>query len=274
MEADLNGDRNVTAYEAFYKARNETTKLAAKANHKQVPQISGDASGFYFIAAPVPPPPPQPVMPPTPVKVEQPAVQPPITQEEPQNPQNTQTGTLVINTTFTKDQLGKIQVFIDQNEYPFQLAFVDSGAWGKTAQLTIKNIPSGVHNVIIKAEGYADQVLKTGIEPNGTTVENIACGLAGKGVIAGKVYLETFDQPAEGFIVFIKPMPNFRQPTATSRKDGSFVFTDVKPGKYTVFLRGSARALIKQYDHEITVEPDRVTRLDIVLRNIFSKKPG
>ena len=51
LDADLNNDKNVTAYEAFFKARNETTKLAAKANHKQVPQISGDASGFLFVAA-------------------------------------------------------------------------------------------------------------------------------------------------------------------------------------------------------------------------------
>lgn len=273
LEADLNGDKNITAYEAFYKARNETTKLAAKANHKQVPQISGDASGFLFVAAPTPTPPPQPVLPPVPVTVPEPVVAPPITPAEPQNPQNNKTGTLVIKTTYTQAQLsGGIQVFVGQDEYDFKLSYVDFGAWGKTAQITINKIPSGVHNVTIKAGGYSDQVIKTGIEPNGTTVETLTCGLAGKGAIAGKVYLETFDQPAEGFIVFIKPLPNFKQPTSTSRKDGSFAFTEVKPGKYTVFLRGSGRALIKQYDQEITVEGDRITNLDIVLRNIFSKK--
>jgi hypothetical protein len=46
----------------------------------------------------------------------------------------------------------------------------------------------------------------------------------------------------------------------------------VKPGKYTVFLRGSARAIIKQYDQEVTVEPDKITNLDIVLRNVIQKK--
>jgi hypothetical protein len=273
LEADLNGDKNITAYEAFYKARNETTKLAAKANHKQVPQISGDASGFLFVAAPTPPPQPQPVLPPIPVTVPQSVIAPPITAAEPQNPQNNKTGTLIIKTTYTQAQLtGGLQVFIDQTEYDYKLSYVEFGAWGKTAQITINKIPSGVHNVTLKAGGYADQVFKTGIEPNGTTIETVTCGLAGKGAIAGKVYLETFDNPAEGFIVFIKPMPNFKQPTATSRKDGSFAFTEVKPGKYTVFLRGSGRALIKQYDQEITVEPDRITNLDIVLRNIFSKR--
>lgn len=272
LDADLNGDKSITAYEAFYKARNETTRLAAKANHKQVPQISGDASGFLFVAAPRPAPPPQPVLPPVPVTVPEPVIAPPITPAEPQNPQNKKTGTLIIKTTYKQEQLADgIQVFVGQDEYEFKLSYVDFGAWGKTAQITVGQIPSGVHNVTIKAAGYIDQVLKTGIEQNGTTVETLTCGLAGKGAIAGKVYLETFDQPAEGFIVFIKPLPNFKQPTSTSRKDGSFAFTEVKPGKYTVFLRGSGRALIKQYDQEITVEPDRITNLDIVLRNIFNR---
>jgi len=274
LTADLNGDKNITAYEAFFKARNETTKMAQKANHKQVPQISGDASGFYFVAAAaVAPPPPLPVLPPVPVVVPEPEVAPPITPEEPQNPNNNKTGTLVIKTTYTKAQLGGgIQVFIDNEEYDFNLQYVDYGAWGKTAQITVSKIPSGVHNVTIKAAGYSDQVVKTGIEPNQTTTETITCGLAGKGAIAGKVYLETFDQGAEGFIVFIKPLPNFKQPTATSRKDGSFAFTEVKPGKYTVFLRGSARAIIKQYDQEINVEADKITNLDIVLRRLVAKK--
>ncbi len=275
LKADLNNDQNVTAYEAFYQARNETTKLAEKAKHKQVPQISGDASGFFFVGAPpvTAPVSTAPILPPVAVTVPEPVTSPPITPAEPQNPVNKKTGTLVIKTTYTKAQLkGGIEVYIDGDEASFKLAYVDFGAWGKAAQLTITKVPSGVHNVTIKASGYADQVIKTGIEANQTTVESITAGLAGKGIIAGKVYLETFDRPMAGFYVFIKPLPNFTQPTATSRKDGSFAFTDVKPGKYTVFLRGSARALIKQYDQEITVEPDKITNLDIVLRDIFSKK--
>lgn len=271
LDADLNGDKNITAYEAFYKARNETTKLAQKANHKQVPQISGDASGFLFVAAPVPPPAPEPVLPPVPIPPPDPVV-PPVTPDEPQNPTNKKTGTLIIKTTYKQDQIsGGVTIYIDQNEHPFSTQYIDFGAWGKTAQFTLTKIPSGVHNVTVKAAGYPDQVIKTGIEPNGTTTETITCGLAGKGAIAGKVYLENFDTGAEGFIVFIKPLPNFKQPTATSRKDGSFAFTEVKPGRYTVFLRGSSKALVKQYDQEINVEADKITNLDIVLRNIFAK---
>lgn len=272
LEADLNGDKNITAYEAFFKARNETTKLAQKANHKQVPQISGDASGFYFVAAAPTPPAPEPVLPPIPVTPPSP-ITPPITPVEPQNPTNKKTGTLVIKTTYREEQLkAGIKVYIDHSEYDFTLDYVNFGAWGQVAQITVNKIPSGVHNVTIKAGGYVDQVIKTGIEPNGTTIETITCGMNGKGAVAGKVYLENFDTAAEGFIVFIKPPPNFKKSTDTSRADGTFAFTEVKPGKYTVFLRGSARALIKQYDQEITVEADKITNLDIVLRNIFKKK--
>jgi hypothetical protein len=273
LEADLNNDKNITAYEAFYKARNETTKLAARSNHKQVPQISGDASGFLFVAAAVPAPAPAPVLPPVPIVVPEPNVLPPVTPAEPQNPTNKKTGTLVIKTSYTPDQLtGGIQVYIDQNEHKARVQYVRFGAWPRAAQLTLTGVPSGVHNVTIKAPGYVDQVIKTGIEPNGTTVETLVCGLKGKGVITGKVYLENFDQAMGGFIVFIKPLPNFKQPTATSGSDGTFAFTEVKPGKYTVFLRGSGRAIIKQYDQEINVEADKVTSLDIILKNIFSKK--
>ncbi|MBL8035411.1 MAG: caspase family protein [Leptospiraceae bacterium] len=271
LDADLNGDKNISAYEAFFKARNETTKLAAKANHKQVPQISGDASGFMFVAAAQVTPAPDPVLPPVPTTVPQPEVAPPITQAEPQNPQNHKTGTLIIKTTYQKGQVGAVTVYVDQNEHPAKLQYIDMGAFGKVAQITLTKVPSGVHNVTLKVEGYADQVIKTGIEPGGTTVEQITCGLAGKGVIAGKVYLENFDTPAEGFIVFINPPANFKA-TSISMKDGSFAFTGVTPGRYTVFLRGSGRALIKQYDQVVTVEGDRVTTLDIMLRNIFAKK--
>lgn len=273
LDADLNNDKNISAYEAFFKARNDTTKLAAKANHKQVPQISGDASGFLFVAAAPVVVPTEPVLPPVPPVIPDPNVHPPVTPAEPVNPENPKTGTLIIKTTYKADQIsGGIAVYIDQNEFPAKLQYVEMGAWGKVAQLTLVNVPSGVHNVTIKAQGYADQVIKTGIEPNGTTIESITCGLMGKGVISGKVFLENFDQPAEGFIVFIKPLPNFKQPTSISRRDGSFAFTEVKPGKYTVFLRGSGRALIKQYDQEVTVESDKITTLDVVLRNIFKKK--
>ena len=272
LEADLNNDKNITAYEAFFKARNETTKLAAKANHKQVPQISGDASGFLFVAAAPVVTPTDPVLPPVPPVIPDPNVHPPVTPAEPVNPQNPKTGTLIIKTTYKADQIsGGISVFIDQNEFPAKLQYIELAGWGKVAQLTLTQVPSGVHNVTIKAAGYADQVIKTGIEPNGTTVESITCGLMGKGVISGKVYLENFDKPAEGFILFIKPPANFKS-SATSTRDGSFAFTGVKPGKYTVFLRGSGRALIKQYDQEVTVESDKITTLDVVLRNIFSKK--
>lgn len=275
LDADLNGDKNITAYEAFYKARNDTTKLAEKAKHKQVPQISGDASGFLFVAAPplpTPTPAPQPVVPPVPIPPVNPVV-PPITPEEPQNPTNKKYGTLIIKTTYKQEQLaGGLTVYIDKDVYSHTIDYVDFGAWGRVAHISVAKIPSGVHNVTIKANGYTDQMIKTGIEPGGTTIETLTCGLAGKGAVTGKVYLENFDTPVEGFIVFIKPPPNFKKTTDTSRPDGTFAFTEVKPGKYTVFLRGSARAIIKQFDQEITVDADRITNLDIVLRNVIRKK--
>lgn len=118
--ADLNGDRVVTALEAFFVSREETVKMAKRFNHEQVPQISGNASGVFLSGNPAPTPPPQPAKPPAtiaqplpptavspdpePLPVVPTPVSPPtvVTPVEPPAPPVKNKGNILIKTTIVK----------------------------------------------------------------------------------------------------------------------------------------------------------------------------
>lgn len=118
--ADLNGDKVITALEAFFVTRDETVKMARRFNHDQVPQISGNASGIFLTGKPAPAPPQTPVKPPTnvaqplppsqttptptPSNPVQTPVSPPaiVTPAEPPAPPIAKTGNILIKTTIIK----------------------------------------------------------------------------------------------------------------------------------------------------------------------------
>ncbi len=292
LKGDLNNDGKVTAYEAFFRARKQTTETAAKVNHKQVPQISGDASGFFFVGVPTPP-----VKPPTEDKdkpkkeddklpdinitltEEDKEKDPPVTDEEPVNDKNKENGTLVIKTTYRKDVLGaaKPAVYLNETQANYTLQWEKNPHWGDVATMTIAKVPTGVTNVAVKASKYPDQVIKTAIEKNQTTTEVIAASVKGRGSIEGNVWLETFDRPVPGIKVFLKPIRIPKQPVVLSDASGRFVFNELKPGNYTIFIvagtggSGANKVFTKPYEHSITVEENGVTKVDVVLRDIFKK---
>lgn len=120
--ADLNGDKVVTALEAFFVTRDETVKMAKRFNHEQVPQISGDAAGVFLAGNPAPTPPPTPPSPPvtisqplppstTPPPAFIPVVPNPVTppfvytpQEPPAPPVRPSVGTILIKTSIVKER--------------------------------------------------------------------------------------------------------------------------------------------------------------------------
>ncbi len=281
LRADLNNDQIVTAYEAFYKARNDTIKTAAKVNHKQTPQISGDASGFFFVGNYKPADekknqekkeeklPPHDIKPDEKEKKKD----PPINEDEPENKKNTKTGTLVLDTTYRSDILkgSTPAIFVNSEKVAYRLKWVQNPSWGNVAMMQVQNIPTGVHNITIQAKGYPDKIIKTGIEEGQTTVEKIPVSISGRGSITGKVWLETFDRPVPNIMVFLKPIRIPGQPTVRTDADGSFTFNELKPGEYTVFLRGGKGVYSKPYDQRITVDADRVTQIDVVLKEFFKQ---
>lgn len=275
LNADLNNDNKVTAYEAFFKARNDTIKMAKRFSHKQTPQLAGNASGFIFKGKiddkpdnndPVEPDIPD-------VDDPQDPTDPPITPDEPDNPENKETGTLVIKSNYRLDVTRKnISVFLGDKKQRYRVKWVKHPDWGKVAYMQVRGVKTGVHNVTLKAKNYPDRIIKTGIEENRTTVEEVVASEKGKGAIKGTVWVGNFERPAKNLLVFISPLPNTRQPSVRTNKDGTFTFSDMRPGKYKVWIRGGAGFYTKPYDKKLVIEPDKVTQVDIVLKEFYKKK--
>lgn len=275
--ADLNNDKKITAYEAFYKARNETKKTAAQVNHKQVPQISGNASGFFFVGEADEPADdkPDPITPPGPNKPDPPEdpEDPPIDDDEPENEDNNKTGTLVLNTTYRQDVLKNSvpEVYLNTDKANVSVSWVNNENWGRVARLTIAKVKSGVYNVSIKANGYTDHRLKTGVEEKQTTEEDVLVSKKGRGAIRGHVWVENFSQPFANLKVFLSPVRIPKQPRVRTKEDGSFAFHELKPGKYRVFIVGGLGYFTRPYNAYVTVEPDTVSDVEIVLKETVKK---
>lgn len=292
-KADLNNDKNVTALEAFFSSKKKIMKTAKRVNHKQTPQISGNASGFYFRGGPAVTPTPakpepnnNPVAPVTPVVVNPAPVapvvppnvkppspaKPPVTNDEPVNPSNKARGALLLKTTITKKYGKNIEVYVGKKKMRSSLQWKKDPDWKYIANIRVKNIPTGVHNVTIKSQSYPDTVLKTAIEKNDITVESIAMSRKGKASLIGNVWNGNFESPVSKVKVFIKPPPNFKQPHVTTDKNGQFKITEMRPGKYKLMVVGKLGLYTKTEYKDIRVEKDEVSTADIVLREFYSKK--
>lgn len=177
--ADLNGDKVITALEAFYKTKEDTVAMAKQADHEQEPQISGNASGIFLSGEKTPEPPkpvkkPEPIITPTPEPQSDPVKpdpeKPVVTEEEPKVVATNQRGNLLITTTIIKDinyaksdespyeLLNKgnsksnnrnIKVLIDDKEYPTTISTVKSDYWGSIKRMG-KLYPGELYTVLIK----------------------------------------------------------------------------------------------------------------------------
>ncbi|MCE9501500.1 MAG: caspase family protein, partial [Leptospira sp.] len=116
---DLNGDKVVTALEAYFATKDAVVKMAKENDHEQTPQVSGNASGIYLAGKkePVPPTPkpePKPVVKPEPKPepVSDPPkpdpIHPPVTNDEPISPPSGY-GDLLIKTTIIKNRSYALQ---------------------------------------------------------------------------------------------------------------------------------------------------------------------
>ncbi len=275
LEADLNKDKKVTAYEAFFKARNDTVKLAKKARHKQVPQISGNASGFIFKGKSGGTTTNDNTLPDIPgIDDEKEDEQdPPINDDEPVNDNNKLTGTLVLDTTYRYD-LTKGRgpdIYLGDKQVSGRVKWVRSRSWGKVAYITLRRIPTGVHNVTLRHQRYPVQIIKTGIERGKPTVERVVVSKKGRGSISGHVWVGNFSQPFANLKIFLSPIRIPKQPMVKSRKDGSFAFRELLPGKYKVMVRGGLKYFTRPYDAYVDVGKDKVTKVEIVLKEFFKR---
>ncbi len=181
---DLNGDKVVTALEAFYKSKDLVKKMAEQNDHKQIPQISGDASGIYLAGEdkPVMPKPPEDIKPtPVVIPVPEPSFDPPkpnpvcpvVTPVEPVvvNPPND--GNLLIKTNIIRDRSfglsslspeemmkqkktksgdRKVKVLIDDKEVNFTTRTIKSDYFGAVSRAG-RLIAGEVYNMEVKGIG-------------------------------------------------------------------------------------------------------------------------
>ncbi len=181
---DLNGDKVVTALEAFYKSKDQVSRMATEQDHVQTPQISGNASGIFIAGSNVPVQPPAPVIPiPVPVVNPQPEptfdppkpapIKPVITPIEPEVVNPPSSGDLLIKTTILKDRTfgllalppeemmkqkkirvgdRKIKVLIDDAEVNFKLITSKSDYWGASSKAG-RLIPGEVYHILVPKIG-------------------------------------------------------------------------------------------------------------------------
>ncbi len=291
---DLNNDKTVTLYEAFEWSKKRVSEHAKRLNHKQNPQIKGNASG-YLISGSL-----KPILP------DQPTI-PTITTEEPPVVDQGNYGTIEIATTILKsrqagqntmdpaeilrkNKLGdverKIKILVSENEYPTKIEWLDEkqlkqkieeeiplGEYSfdnksfknKAAYVIITKVPVGVHEVRIEAEDYPLIKKVIGVEKGKISKELIVASLKNYGSIQGKVFYKNFEQPLAGLEVWMPTVTgvNLIHKMKTT-KDGSFWFLNLPPDNFYQ-LKVSFLENLDLDNRFLKVKPGEVTKVDVIL---------
>jgi archaellum component FlaG (FlaF/FlaG flagellin family) len=203
--ADLNGDKVVTALEAFFVSKTETEKMAKKFNHEQSPQISGDASGVFLSGKSEPVPAPQPAKPPTNIAQPIPPIQttpipdsippadnpvsPPtvVSNEEPPAPAVSKVGTILIRTTIIKAK----ELSSNKGNDPYQLLKKQKLPMNSTKNPSDSLSESRKIKVLIDGQEYPSKILAVKSNIWGASMVN------GR-LIPGEVYHVRIDGIATG----------------------------------------------------------------------------
>lgn len=301
---DLNGDKVITALEAFYHSRDAVVTMAKQFDHKQTPQISGNASGIILSGEKKPEPNPNPYTPnvnPTtdpaydPVKPN--PNKPPVNNDEPPANNTVQVGDLLLKTSIIanreygvlklpismdmmkakKQRKGarNIKVLVDDKEYPFDLVSVESTEWGATIarkgqvyHILLKKVPTGVHKIDILADDYPKIQTTFAVLKDKKNELDLFNSMTGFGAIKGQIFYKTLDNPISGHPVYMPTVKSVqdKHKTATD-KDGYFWFTNLLPGNYDIranFTDPSAKPL-NLSNSIITVKDGEVTEIQIIL---------
>ncbi|MCB1142289.1 MAG: caspase family protein [Leptospiraceae bacterium] len=298
--ADLNGDKVVTALEAFFKTREEVIKTAKSVDHEQVPQVSGNASGIFLAGNKTPDPPPvvedpkpvnDPKPEPTPDPIKPDPVKPPVTDEEPPAVNVSKNGDLIIKTTIIKDaRYGlnsldpmsrlknknkkgdrAIKVLIDDKDVDFDISAEFSDTWGASSGrkgqvyvLTVKDVPAGVHKITVRADDYPEVETTFAVMENKKNELVLQNSMTGYGAIEGQVFYKTLDNPVMSHPIW---MPTVKSLNGLKKiktdKDGKFIFTNLLPGSYEI--KASFMESLPLANADIKVKEGEITRIQIIL---------
>ncbi|GBF51061.1 caspase domain protein [Leptospira ryugenii] len=233
---------------------------------------------------------------------------PPIVNVEPPAPPSITTGDLLIKTSIIKDksyagstnkspydllnkqgklkssipedQIRKIKVLVDGEEYVSVISTEKSSIWGATTrmgklipgevyQIKIDKLPAGVHQIEVRADNYPVFKTAAAVIAKQTTTVDINESMDGFGAIQGRVFYKTLDNPIEKHQIYMPTIVSTNQITkVTTDKDGYFWFTNLKPGKYEI--RASFMEDLKLENAEIIVKSGEVTKVEIILNKKMS----
>ena len=298
--ADLNGDKVITALEAFFKTKEDVQRTAKENDHEQTPQISGNASGIFLSGKTSPEPPSKPVViKPDPAPKPEPAMdpvkpipaQPVVTPEEPPAVVSSNEGDLLIKTTIIKDRrygvtalspeqmVGaknrkgnrSVRVLVDDNPMQATLLPVKSEIWGvsngKSGEIytiSIKKVPAGVHKISIQADEYPEIVTTFAVIGNKENTLDLTNSLSGFGAIQGQVFYKSLDNPISNHPIYmptINSVVNLKK-VKTDEK-GNFWFTTLLPGEYE--LKASFAEDLALSNSMIKVREGEVTKIQVIL---------
>lgn len=301
--ADLNGDKVVTALEAFFQTRDNVIKMAQDADHEQVPQVSGDASGIFLSGSPKPevvPVKPEPAIKPDPKPdpasdpIKPNPVKPVINNDEP--PAGGKPGSLLIKTTIIRDRAygltslppeelmrqkkirkgdRNVKVFLGGIEFPATITWVKSDFWGavsrggklipgETCNLLIKSVPAGVYKVTIKADEYPELEASTAVIAGKDNTIDVIASMTGFGAIQGQVFYKTLDNPVIKQPIYMPTVKSINNTQKIYTDDqGRFWFTSLLPGEYEI--KPSFLENIPIENSILTIKEGEVTRVQVIL---------
>lgn len=233
---------------------------------------------------------------------------PPIVNVEPPSPPSITTGNILIRTTIIKDKnygrlsssspydllnrkkntgtqtgsssVRNIKVLVNGEEYKSTISTEKSKTWGAITKMgtlvqgdiynvKIDNLPAGVHQIEILADQYPVYKTAAAVIPKQTTNVDAISSMDGYGAIKGRVFFKTLDNPIEKHPIFMPTIVSTNQiPKVTTDKDGTFWFTNLKPGKYEI--RASFMEEMKLENSEIHVKSGEVTTVEIILNKKLS----
>lgn len=283
-EADLNKDGDVSAYEAFYRAKKETVATAARVKHKQTPQISGDAENYYFVkksvssggaassegSASSAAPPKGGVPPKASVSASNVSEGGADGGAQAVSGQSDGAGggvgNITIVTSILKRNTEDIRVSREGKKEDIRVVWRKDPLWGEAATIEIRDVPAGVHEFMVEAEGYAKIELRAGIESGSTVEEELLIVREGRGSVVGNVWVENFTTPFGGLKVFLDPVRIPEQTVSVTDANGVFIFRELLPGTYTIRIIGGMGYFTKPYNTEVVIEEGEVADLEVVLR--------
>lgn len=291
---DLNSDKTVTLYEAFEWSSKRVIEHAKKLNHKQNPQIRGNASG-YLISGNL-----KPVLPNQPSTPTDTSEEPPVVDQgnygtieiattilkSRQAGQNTMDPTEILRKNKLGDVERKIKILVSGDEYPTKIEWLDEkqlkqkteeeiplGEYAfdgksyknKAAYIIITKVPTGVHEVQIQTDDYPVIKRVIGVEKGKVSKEMIVASLSNYGSIQGKVFYKNFEQPLAGQEVWMPTVTgvNLVHKMKTT-KDGSFWFLNLPPGNFYQ-IKVSFLENLDLDNRYLKVKPGEVTKVDVIL---------